>query len=120
MSQTTLARVRAAEVPQITPDRATTVATAEYEALPALLRTLSQDDWLRATDCTGWTVRDVVAHLVGALDEGGTPDYLRSPCVSKAAERRLVKRGTLLAAPQALCDASAHRTESPRFSASRY
>jgi uncharacterized protein (TIGR03083 family) len=79
MSQTTLARVRAAEVPQITPDRATTVATAEYEALPALLRTLSQDDWLRATDCTGWTVRDVVAHLVGALDEADLSESPTAP-----------------------------------------
>lgn len=70
MSQTTLAPVRAAGVPQTTPDRAIILATAEYEALLALLRTLSHDDWLRATDCTGWTVRDVVAHLVGALDEG--------------------------------------------------
>jgi hypothetical protein len=45
MSQTTLAPVRAAGVPQTTPDRATLLATAEYEALLALLRTLSQDDW---------------------------------------------------------------------------
>jgi uncharacterized protein (TIGR03083 family) len=29
----------------------------------ALLRELSEDDWGRPTDCPGWTVRDVAAHL---------------------------------------------------------
>lgn len=28
-----------------------------------LLPTLSDDDWAKATDCPGWTVHDVVAHL---------------------------------------------------------
>jgi uncharacterized protein (TIGR03083 family) len=38
------------------------LATA-YERLLALLRLV--DDWAGPTDCTAWTVRDVVGHLVG-------------------------------------------------------
>jgi len=35
----------------------------------ALLRSLDAADWSRPTDCTGWSVHDVVAHLVGSMDE---------------------------------------------------
>lgn len=38
------------------------LATA-YERLLALLRTV--DDWSGSTDCTAWSVRDVVGHLIG-------------------------------------------------------
>jgi uncharacterized protein (TIGR03083 family) len=77
-------------VPQTTPDRATILATAEYEALLALLRALSQDDWLRGTDCTGWTVRDVVAHVVGALDEGAhLPTFVRHALTAWRRYRRM-------------------------------
>jgi len=37
---------------------------AEREELLALLRTLSADDWTTPSLCAGWTVRDVVAHLL--------------------------------------------------------
>jgi uncharacterized protein (TIGR03083 family) len=33
--------------------------------LLALLRALPADDWYRPTACTGWSVKDVVAHLLG-------------------------------------------------------
>lgn len=32
-------------------------------AIQELCTSLTPDDWLRPTDCPGWTVRDVVAHL---------------------------------------------------------
>lgn len=35
----------------------------------ALLRELDEADWGRPTDCAGWTVRDVIAHVTGAADE---------------------------------------------------
>ncbi len=28
---------------------------------------LAEDDWARPTDCEGWTVRDLVGHVVGAM-----------------------------------------------------
>jgi uncharacterized protein (TIGR03083 family) len=37
---------------------------AERRELLALLRTLSADDWSTPSLCAGWTVRDVVAHLL--------------------------------------------------------
>ncbi len=53
-----------------TPARAHDVALGELEAFLALLRDLGPDDWQRPTDCTGWSVRDVVAHVTGAMEDG--------------------------------------------------
>jgi len=44
------------------------LAEVEYARLDALLRTFSDDDWQRPTDCTEWDVREMVAHLVGAAE----------------------------------------------------
>lgn len=61
MQTTTNAR----EIPPITPDRVAEVATAELAASIALLADLDDHDWTRPTDCAGWTVHDLTAHLVG-------------------------------------------------------
>jgi uncharacterized protein (TIGR03083 family) len=42
------------------------LSRTEYLRLVALLRDLAPDEWLRDTDCGGWRVREIVAHLVGA------------------------------------------------------
>jgi len=34
------------------------------------LRALDATDWSRATDCAGWDVRDIAAHVTGAMHEG--------------------------------------------------
>ncbi|MFM8598505.1 MAG: maleylpyruvate isomerase family mycothiol-dependent enzyme [Mycobacterium sp.] len=39
---------------------------ASWDSLDALLSGLSDDDWRRPTSLPGWTVHDVVAHIVGA------------------------------------------------------
>ena len=39
----------------------------ELERFEALLRSLSDADWQTATRCTGWTVADVAAHVIGTL-----------------------------------------------------
>ncbi|HRW08151.1 MAG TPA: maleylpyruvate isomerase N-terminal domain-containing protein, partial [Caldilineaceae bacterium] len=36
-----------------------------HEALMALLRDLTAAEWQQPTACTGWTVKDVAAHLLG-------------------------------------------------------
>lgn len=41
-----------------------------------LLRSLGEEDWERPTDCTGWSVHDVVAHLVGQFEGAARPDRL--------------------------------------------
>jgi uncharacterized protein (TIGR03083 family) len=45
----------------------------EYAALLASLRALPSSAWSAPTDCTGWTVRDIVAHVVGAAEESARP-----------------------------------------------
>ncbi len=47
---------------------------AERRELANLLRNLSPDDWESPTLCTGWRVRDMVAHLL--YDATPTPVYL--------------------------------------------
>jgi uncharacterized protein (TIGR03083 family) len=57
--------INAREIPPITPDRVAEVATAELGASVALLEDLDSADWARPTDCAGWTVHDLTAHMVG-------------------------------------------------------
>jgi uncharacterized protein (TIGR03083 family) len=52
------------------PDRAHEVALGELDAFVALLTDLTPDEWAQSTDCSRWTVRDMVAHVTGAMDEG--------------------------------------------------
>ena len=47
-------------------------AAEEYRRLGALLADLSDDEWLRPTDCSEWDVREMVAHLVGAAKAGAS------------------------------------------------
>lgn len=57
-------------------DRALGVAREDLDATLALLRSLDAGDWRRPTACTGWTVHDVVAHLVGQCEEWARPDRM--------------------------------------------
>jgi uncharacterized protein (TIGR03083 family) len=43
------------------------LARTAYERFAAVVETLSDEDWSRSTDCDGWTVRDLVGHVVGAM-----------------------------------------------------
>jgi uncharacterized protein (TIGR03083 family) len=54
------------------------LATDVYAALLADLATVDGDDWTRPTECDPWTVRDMVAHLVGAAQgHASTLTFLR-------------------------------------------
>ncbi len=48
-----------------TPAEATPILTGEVAAFLAALRSLGTGDWAKPTDCPGWTVRDVAAHVLG-------------------------------------------------------
>ncbi|MBW1602292.1 maleylpyruvate isomerase family mycothiol-dependent enzyme [Streptomyces sp. JJ66] len=39
--------------------------THSIEAISALVRPLAEREWNRATSCPGWSVRDVVSHVIG-------------------------------------------------------
>jgi len=41
-------------------------AEHEYALFLSLLRSLGPDEWQAPTDCAGWSVRDIVAHVAGA------------------------------------------------------
>ncbi|MBM7441833.1 maleylpyruvate isomerase family mycothiol-dependent enzyme [Streptomyces sp. HB132] len=49
--------------------RARRVNEAELRATLSTFRELSDEDWRRPTVCTGWTVRDMLAHTVGQYEE---------------------------------------------------
>jgi uncharacterized protein (TIGR03083 family) len=48
------------------------VALAAYDALITLLDGLGPDAWSRPTECPGWTVADMVGHLIGAAQAGAS------------------------------------------------
>ena len=60
---------RARNLPVTDRHRAAALATQQHEAILEVLAGLDAADWERPTDCTGWSVRDVVAHLTGLLEE---------------------------------------------------
>ncbi|MGW7351347.1 maleylpyruvate isomerase family mycothiol-dependent enzyme [Streptomyces sp. NPDC054784] len=39
--------------------------TQSIESISELVRPLAEGEWNRRTDCTGWSVRDVVSHIIG-------------------------------------------------------
>jgi uncharacterized protein (TIGR03083 family) len=51
-------------------DRATAygMAAVEYDRILALLRSLGPDDWTRPTECPGWEVRAMAAHVLGQAE----------------------------------------------------
>lgn len=53
-----------------------TMAGTEYGRMLELLRVLREDELGLRTDCTAWTVRDLVAHLVGAAEGFSSPPEL--------------------------------------------
>jgi uncharacterized protein (TIGR03083 family) len=44
------------------------LAEEEYTRFAALVASLSDDDWSRPTDCTGWDVRKMALHVLGSAD----------------------------------------------------
>lgn len=61
----TQAIVRLEDEPGIGPSETERLGNELGSSLVALLRELSDDEWTTITRCAPWTVKDVVAHLVG-------------------------------------------------------
>lgn len=66
-------------------DEAMLLAAAEYDRLLSLVDTLSDHDWVSPTDCIGWTVKDILGHMLGMLELQADPSELRRQ-VSTAAQ----------------------------------
>jgi uncharacterized protein (TIGR03083 family) len=53
------------------------LAEAEFTRFADLIESLSDDDWLRPTDCTGWDVRKMALHVLGSADaQASVPEFL--------------------------------------------
>jgi uncharacterized protein (TIGR03083 family) len=44
------------------------LAAVEYDRFLELLRALGRDDWTKPTECEGWDVRAMAAHLLGMVE----------------------------------------------------
>jgi len=53
-------------------DEMVDLATTEYERMLALLESLPDDDWEKQTVCDDWSVRLMVAHLLGAAESNAS------------------------------------------------
>jgi uncharacterized protein (TIGR03083 family) len=53
------------EIPPIGHAEAMRLAETESERMLDLVRLLEDDDWSRPTDCTEWSVKDIVVHQLG-------------------------------------------------------
>ena len=58
---------KATDISECTHAEAGRLSQVEYERVLALLEMLVGDDWQQPTYCTDWNVRDMVAHLAGAV-----------------------------------------------------
>lgn len=62
-----VARQHVADIPKLSHAEAKELAQTEYERLVSLLQMLEGDDWQQPTYCSAWNVREMVAHLAGAV-----------------------------------------------------
>jgi uncharacterized protein (TIGR03083 family) len=66
-------RSRTRRAPTIAHAEAMRLTETENARLLAQLHGLSEEQWHSPTDCTGWTVRDVVVHLVASAQAQANP-----------------------------------------------
>ena len=72
--------------PAMPRDTAMQLAAAEYERVLRVLRSLPAADWDRPTDCPGWDVRALAAHVLGMVEMAASVrDQARQ---NRAARRR--------------------------------
>jgi uncharacterized protein (TIGR03083 family) len=90
MTETTAA---AARRPALDHDTAMRLAATEYDRFLALLRSLTADDWTKPTDCPGWDVRMMAAHLLGMVEMAASLREQRRQ--NKAVAARLEQHGGL-------------------------
>jgi uncharacterized protein (TIGR03083 family) len=72
-------------VPALDHEEAMVLATREVERLLAVVDALGAADWAAPTDCPGWTVEDVLRHLLGMWELQADPAE-RARQVTAAAE----------------------------------
>ncbi len=78
-------RISVQDIPPLDHDEAMGLAEVEISRLLALVDDLRADEWQRPTDCTGWTVRDMLGHLLGMMKLHADPEE-RGRQIKTAAE----------------------------------
>jgi uncharacterized protein (TIGR03083 family) len=63
----------AAAISRTSPARARELDAAQFDAMLRLLEGLPPDSWNLPTDCAAWSVRDLVAHIVGNTEGSVSP-----------------------------------------------
>jgi uncharacterized protein (TIGR03083 family) len=67
-----------ADVARIARPEARVIAEEEFRRFAALCSSFTAEQWVMPTDCTGWTVRDVALHVLGAADaQASVKEFLR-------------------------------------------
>jgi uncharacterized protein (TIGR03083 family) len=61
------------QIPAIRHREAMAITAVENARLLSQLRALTPEQWPAPTDCTGWSVRDVVVHLIGSAEGQASP-----------------------------------------------
>lgn len=70
--------MNASGVARIERPEARVVAEEEFRRFATLCASFTDDEWAMPTDCTGWTVRDVAVHVLGAADaQASVKEFLR-------------------------------------------
>ena len=85
--------VDAVRPPALEHGTAMRLAATEYDRFLALLRALRAGDWTKPTDCPGWDVRMMAAHLLGMVEMAASLREQRRQ--NKAAAARLEQHGGL-------------------------
>ena len=68
----------ALQIPRVGHDEAMRITATENARLLELVRGLSPADWGMATDCSRWTVRDIVVHLIASAQaQGSAAEFAR-------------------------------------------
>lgn len=52
---------------RVSREEATGLAAEEYRRVASLAAQLSPQEWAKPTDCPGWTVREALSHVAGAM-----------------------------------------------------
>jgi uncharacterized protein (TIGR03083 family) len=73
------------EIPSLDHDEAMRLAETEIGRILELVDDLRADEWRCPTDCTGWTVRDMLGHLLGMMKLQADPEE-RGRQITTAAE----------------------------------
>lgn len=80
------------EIPKVNHRGAMELAETAYRRFLVLVRTFSDEDWTRQTDCALWDARALTAHVAGAAR--GCASVREMMRQQKVAERRAKENGT--------------------------